>query len=86
MYDYSLGAIEDSDYKSELFEDFEFDWEDFELCREKEEIYNLMTLREAVEVLETWGQKYSELEKIAEKTVANLNKFIKQYEELGASS
>ena len=86
MYDYNLNIVEDSDYKGELFEDFEFDWEDFELCREREDVYNLMTLREAIEVLEIWGQKYSELEKIAEKTVANLNKFIKQYEELGASS
>ena len=86
MYDYSLNVVEDSDYKGELFEDFEFDWEDFEFCREREDIYNLMTLRETIEILETWGQKYSELTKIAEKTVSNLNKIIKEYEELGASS
>ena len=86
MEDYNLGFIEDSDYKSELFEDFEFDWEDYEISREKEEVYNLMTLREAIEVLEVWGQDFIELEKITKKTITNLNKIIKEYEKLGASS
>lgn len=86
MKDYNLGFVEDSDYKSELFEDFEFDWEDYEITREKEEVYNLMTLREAIEVLETWGQDFIELEKITKKTITNLNKIIKEYEKLGVSS
>lgn len=86
MEDYNLGFVEDSDYKSELFEDFEFDWEDYEIAHEKEEVYNLMTLREAIEVLEVWGQDFIELEKITKKTITNLNKIIKEYEKLGASS
>lgn len=82
MYDYNSAFLEDSDYKSEFFEDLEFDWEDYDIEREKEEVYNLMTLREATRVLETWGEEFSELAKVTSKTVDSINKIIKEYEKL----
>ena len=84
MEDYNLGFIEDSDYKSEFFEEFEFDLEDYDIAQEKEEVYNLMTLRESIEILEGWIQKLPELEKLIDKTINNLAKVINEYEKLGA--
>ena len=80
MYDYNLGIVEDSDYKNELFDEFDFDWEDFEIDREKEEVFNLMTLRESIEILERISQENSNMEKFAIKTINSLNKFIKEYD------
>ena len=84
MEDYNLGFIEDSDYKSEFFEEFELDLEDYDIAQEKEEVYNLMTLRESIEILEGWIQKLPELEKLIDKTINNLAKVINEYEKLGA--
>ena len=84
MEDYNLGFIEDSDYKSEFFEEFEFDLEDYDIAQEKEEVYNLMTLRESIEILEEWIQKLPESEKLIDKTINNLAKVISEYEKLGA--
>lgn len=84
MKDYNLGFIEDSDYKSEFFEEFEFDLEDYDIAQEKEEVYNLMTLREAIGILDEWSLKIPELEKIIVKTITNLTKIINEYEKLGA--
>ena len=83
MEDYNLGFIEDSDYKNEFFEEFEFDLEDYDIAQEKEEVYNLMTLRESIEILEGWIQKLPELEKLIDKTINNLAKVINEYEKLG---
>ena len=80
MYDYNLGIVEDSDYKNELFDEFDFDWEDFEIDREKEEVFNLMTLRESIEILERISQEDSNMEKFAIKAINSLNKFIKEYD------
>ena len=84
MEDYNLGFIEDSDYKSEFFEEFELDLEDYDIAQEKEEVYNLMTLRESIEILEEWIQKIPESEKLIDKTINNLVKIINEYEKLGA--
>lgn len=84
MEDYNLGFIEDSDYKSEFFEEFELDLEDYDIAQEKEEVYNLMTLRESIEILEEWIQKLPESEKLIDKTINNLAKIINEYEKLGA--
>ena len=84
MEDYNLGFIEDSDYKSEFFEEFELDLEDYDIAQEKEEVYNLMTLRESIEILESWIQKIPESEKLIDKTINNLVKVINEYEKLGA--
>lgn len=84
MEDYNLGFIEDSDYKSEFFEEFEFELEDYDIAQEKEEVYNLMTLREAIGILDEWSLKIPELEKITSKTITNLTKIINEYEKLGA--
>lgn len=84
MEDYNLGFIEDSDYKSEFFEEFELDLEDYDIAQEKEEVYNLMTLRESIEILEEWIQKLPESEKLIDKTINNLTKIINEYEKLGA--
>lgn len=84
MEDYNLGFIEDSDYKSEFFEEFELDLEDYDIAQEKEEVYNLMTLRESIEILEEWIQKLPESEKLIDKTINNLAKVINEYEKLGA--
>ena len=84
MEDYNLGFIDDSDYKSEFFEEFEFDLGDYDIAQEKEEIYNLMTLREAIGILDEWSLKIPELEKIINKTITNLTKIINEYEKLGA--
>lgn len=84
MKDYNLDFIEDSDYKSEFFEEFEFDLEDYDIAQEKEEVYNLMTLREAIGILDEWSLKIPELEKITSKTITNLAKIINEYEKLGA--
>lgn len=84
MEDYNLGFIEDSDYKSEFFEEFELDLEDYNIAQEKEEVYNLMTLRESIEILEEWIQKLPESEKLIDKTINNLAKIINEYEKLGA--
>lgn len=84
MEDYNLGFIEDSDYKSEFFEEFEFDLEDYDIAQEKEEVYNLMTLREAIGILDEWSLKIPELEKITSKTITNLTQIINEYEKLGA--
>ena len=85
MDDYNLGFIEDSDYKSEFFEEFELDLEDYDIAQEKEEVYNLMTLRESIEILEEWIQKLPESEKLIDKTINNLAKIINEYEKLGAN-
>ena len=84
MKDYNLDFIEDSDYKSEFFEEFEFDLEDYDITQEKEEVYNLMTLREAIGILDEWSLKIPELEKITSKTITNLTQIINEYEKLGA--
>ena len=84
MEDYNLGFIDDSDYKSEFFEEFEFELEDYDIAQEKEEVYNLMTLREAIGILDEWSLKIPELEKITSKTITNLTKIINEYEKLGA--
>lgn len=84
MKDYNLDFIEDSDYKSEFFEEFEFELEDYDIAQEKEEVYNLMTLREAIGILDEWSLKIPELEKIISKTITNLTKIINEYEKLGA--
>lgn len=84
MKDYNLDFIEDSDYKSEFFEEFEFDLGDYDIAQEKEEVYNLMTLREAIGILDEWSLKIPELEKITSKTIINLTKIINEYEKLGA--
>ena len=84
MEDYNLGFIEDSNYKSEFFEEFELDLEDYDIAQEKEEVYNLMTLRESIEILEEWSLKIPELEKITSKTITNLTQIINEYENLGA--
>ena len=84
MEDYNLGFIEDSDYKSEFFEEFELDLEDYDIAQEKEEVYNLMTLRESIEILEEWIQKLPESEKLIDKTINNLAKIINEYKKLGA--
>ena len=84
MEDYNLGFIEDSDYKSEFFEEFELDLEDYDIAQEKEEVYNLMTLRESIEILEEWIQKLHESEKLIDKTINNLAKIINEYKKLGA--
>lgn len=84
MEDYNLGFIEDSDYKSEFFEEFELDLEDYDIAQEKEEVYNLMTLRESIEILEEWIQKLPESEKLIDKTINDLAKIINEYEKLGA--
>lgn len=84
MGDYNLDFVEDSDYKSEFFEEFELDLEDYDIAQEKEEVYNLMTLRESIEILEEWIQKLPESEKLIDKTINNLAKVINEYEKLGA--
>ena len=84
MEDYNLGFIEDSDYKSEFFEEFEFELEDYDIAQEKEEVYNLMTLREAIGILDEWSLKIPELEKITSKTITNLTQIINEYEKLRA--
>lgn len=80
MEDYNLDFIEDSDYKSEFFEEFELDLEDYDIIQEKEEVYNLMTLRESIEILKEWVQKIPESEKLINKTINNLAKIINEYE------
>lgn len=80
MEDYNLGFVEDSDYKSEFFEEFELDLEDYDIAQEREEVYNLMTLRESIEILQDWIQKIPESEKLIDKTINNLVKIINEYE------
>lgn len=85
MYDYGLTFMEDSDYKSELFDEFEFDWGDFEITHEREEVFNLMTLQEAVNILKALKKQMPQLKKSAMKAANSLNAFIEEYEKLGES-